>query len=47
MHSNISEVEVDYAIAVEHVIVHTIVKEYSYDISTRAYLKPSDIGEVN
>jgi cyanophycinase len=41
-YSNISEIEMGEAIAVQNVIVHTLVKGYGYDILTRDYLKPSD-----
>ena len=40
-HSNITEIEMGEAIAVENMIVHTFVKGYSYDLVTREYLNPS------
>ena len=46
-YSNISEIEMGEAIAVQNVIVHTLVKGFGYDILTRDYLKPSDSKTVN
>jgi len=46
-YSNISEIEMAEAIAVQNVIVHTLVKGYGYDILTKNYLKPSDLKMVN
>jgi cyanophycinase len=46
-YSNISEIEMGEAIAVQNVIVHTLVKGYGYDLLTRDYLKPSDLLMVN
>ncbi len=46
-YSNISEIEMGEAIAVQNVIVHTLVKGYGYDLLTRDYLKPSDLKMVN
>lgn len=39
--SNITDVEIGQAIAVQNVIVHTLVKGYGYDLITREYLNPS------
>ena len=46
-YSNISEIEMGEAIAVQNVIVHTLVKGYGYDTLIRKYLKPSDLKMVN
>jgi cyanophycinase len=43
IYSNISEIEMGEAIAVQNVIVHTLVKRYGYDLLTREYLKPSSL----
>jgi cyanophycinase len=40
-HSNITEIPMGEAIAVENVTVHTLVKGYGYDLVTRQYLNPS------
>jgi cyanophycinase len=39
--TNITEIEMGEAIAVENVVVHTLVKGYGYDLVTRQYLNPS------
>ena len=39
--SNITDIEIGQAIAVQNVIVHTLVKGYGYDLVTREYLNPS------
>jgi cyanophycinase len=39
--SNITEINLGEAIAVEGMIVHTLVKGYGYDLVTRQYLNPS------
>jgi cyanophycinase len=38
--SNITDIEFGQAIAVQNVIVHTLVKGYGYDLVTRDYLNP-------
>ena len=40
-HSNITDIPMGEAIAVENVTVHTLVKGYGYDLVTRQYLNPS------
>jgi len=39
--SNITDIEIGQAIAVQNVIVHTLVKGYGYDLLKREYLNPS------
>lgn len=39
--SNITDIEMGEAIAVENMIVHTLVKGYGYDLATREYINPS------
>jgi cyanophycinase len=39
--SNIADIQLGEAIAVENIIVHTLVKGYGYDLVTRQYLNPS------
>lgn len=41
MHTNIVDIEMGQAIAVQNMRVHTLVKGYGYDILTREYLNPS------
>ncbi len=38
--SNITDIDMGEAIAVENMIVHTLVKGYGYDLGTREYLNP-------
>jgi len=46
-HTNIGRINVDDAIAIENLVIHTIVNGYGYDITNRKYLKPEDIQEFN
>jgi len=39
--TNITDIKIGEAIAVESMIVHTLVKGYGYDLVTREYLNPS------
>ena len=45
-YSNISEINMGEAIAIQNVIVHTLVRGYGYDVLTRKYLKPFDLKMV-
>ncbi len=40
-HTNIADIPAGQAIAVDNVIVHTLVKGYCYDLLSREYLKPT------
>jgi cyanophycinase len=42
LHSNITDIEIGYAIAVQNVIVHTLVKGYRYDLLSREYLQSNE-----
>ena len=42
--SNIADIQLGEAIAVENIIVHTLVKGYGYDLVTRQYLNPSPLS---
>jgi cyanophycinase len=42
LHSNITNIEIGDAIAVQNVIVHTLVKGYRYDLLTREYMKSDE-----
>jgi cyanophycinase len=42
-YSNVSKIDMGEAIAVEKVIVHTLVKGYGYDLQSRRYIKPEYI----
>jgi cyanophycinase len=45
-HSNVADIEIGDAIAVQNVIVHTLVKGYSYNLFTREYVR-SDLQNDN
>ena len=42
-YTNISDIEMGDAIAVENVCVHTLTKGHGYDLSTRNYLRPDEV----
>lgn len=44
-YSNISDIEIGEAIAVENICVHTLVKKHGYDLWTRRYLKPDMVQD--
>jgi len=43
-YTNISDIKLGAAIAVENVCVHTLVKGHGYNLFTRKYLTPSEMG---
>ncbi len=43
-YTNISDIKIGEAIAVENVCVHTLVKGHGYNLLTRKYMTPSEIG---
>jgi len=45
-YTNLSSIEDNESIAVENVVVHTIVKGHGYDILERAYLRPDQLYKV-
>jgi cyanophycinase len=42
LHSNISNIKIGEAIALQNVIVHTLVRGYQYDLLTREYIKSNE-----
>lgn len=42
-HSNVSDIESNEAIAIENLIIHTLVNGYGYDLDKRKYLRPEDL----
>ena len=46
-YSNVFDIENKAAIAVEHVIIHTLVKDHGYDVKNRKYLKPGELMDKN
>jgi cyanophycinase len=45
-YTNISDIQIGEAIAVENVCVHTLVKGHGYNMLTRKYINPSEMGGV-
>jgi cyanophycinase len=43
-YTNISDIQIGEAIAVENVSVHTLVKGYGYNLLTREFITPSEMG---
>ena len=46
-YSNVAEIRYDEAIAMENLIIHTIVDGHGFDLSTRKYLRPGDLLELS
>lgn len=45
-HTNVAEIDSDEAIAIENLIIHTIVSGYGYDLNKKKYLKPEDLEKM-
>ncbi len=45
-YSNVADIKFDEAIAMEHLLVHTIVDGHGYDIKERKYMRSGDFSEV-
>ena len=45
-HTNVAEIEFDEAIAIENLVIHTIVNGYGYDLEEKKYLKPIDLYQL-
>ncbi|MFW5790717.1 MAG: cyanophycinase [Bacillota bacterium] len=43
-YSNVADIRYDEAIAMENLIVHTIVNGHGYDLRARKYLRPGDVS---
>ena len=43
-YTNISDIQIGDGIAVENISVHTLVKDHGYNLLTRKFIKPSEIG---
>lgn len=46
-HTNVAEIDFDDAIAIENLVIHTIVNGYGYDLANKRYLKPEDIERMD
>ena len=42
-HTNVADIYFDEAIAIENLIIHTIVNGYGYDLCEKKYLKPDNL----
>lgn len=45
-YSNVADINYDEAIAMENLIIHTIVEDHGYDLQTRKYLRPGDFSKI-
>ncbi len=43
-YSNVADIKFEEAIAMEHLLVHTIVDGHGFDIKTRKYIRPGDLS---
>lgn len=46
-HTNVAEIEFNDTIAIENLVIHTIVNGYGYDLIEKKYLKPDELEEMN
>jgi cyanophycinase len=46
-HTNVADIEFNDGIAIENLVIHTIVNGYGYDLSEKKYLKPDDLERLH
>ncbi|MDP2813993.1 MAG: cyanophycinase [Erysipelotrichaceae bacterium] len=46
-YTNVAEIDSHEAIAIENLIIHTIVDGYGYDLGDKKYLKPDDLEKLH
>lgn len=46
-YTNVAEIQSDEAIAIENLVIHTIVKNHGYDLCEKKYLKPDDLKKLD
>ena len=46
-HTNVAEIDFGDAIAIENLVIHTIVNGYGYDLREKKYLKPEDLKRLD
>lgn len=46
-YTNISRINADEPIAIENLVIHTLVNGYGFDLNNRKYLKPEDLEKIN
>ena len=47
MYSNVADIKFDKAIAMENLIIHTIVEGHGFDLKERKYLRPGDLSNLS
>ncbi len=47
MYSNVADIKFDEAIAMENLIIHTIVEGHGFDLKGRKYLRPGDLSNLS
>lgn len=45
-HTNIADIDADEPIAIENLVIHTIVNGYGYDLCEKKFLKPDDLEKL-
>ncbi len=46
-YSNVADIKYHEAIAMENLIIHTIVDEHGFDVRARKYLRPEDLSDIS
>ena len=46
-YTNVANIDSDESIAIENLIIHTIVNGYGYNLFEKKYLKPDDLKKMN
>ncbi|WP_422484285.1 cyanophycinase [Gudongella sp. DL1XJH-153] len=46
-YTNVADIDSDEAIAIENLVIHTIVNGYGYDLCEKKYLRPYDLDRIN
>ncbi len=46
-YTNVANIDSDEAIAIENLVIHTMVHGYGYDLSRKKYLKPEDLSKMD
>lgn len=46
-YTNVAEIDYDESIAIENLVIHTIVNGYGYELNEKKYLKPDDLVQLD
>lgn len=46
-YTNVADIDSDEAIAIENLVIHTVVNGYGYDLCEKKYLRPHDLDRIN